>query len=574
MGLPMTPKAIKIFFAMFLLFIICFSFGTDLPKTKNGGFFSDESTYFSIMQSLAFDYDLEYTQADIIRIRENFWVGPMGLFLKQGRNNRLYYAKSFIYPLALAPFFRIFGTHGILLANGLMIFFVLLMGFLLLRQQYSPKRSFVFTIMYLFCSITFIYVWWITADLFNFFVNFAALFFFFYEFKNPAWSSIASVFFAAAIFSKPNNLLHIGVLFLLLLYQKKWKKFIRLGLICVVFLAGLFAFNYSQTGEINYQGGERKSFYGNFPLEREDFSFASGHKMSTDTYWSRFYLSPNITLLNVFYYFFGRFTGMLIYFFPAFFLLLLFFFQKKHPQDWFVLAGIVSAILCYILLMPDNYFGGGGSLGNRYFLNIYPLFFFLGYRERRFKFSLLPAVAAMIFLAPIFMNGMFNSAFPRYPGLSFPIKFFPAEKTQYATLPSNTNPRAFNRKIAEKYTLFFLNDNYNPIEGEAFWTHADKELEMFLLAPGKVKRFTFQLKNIPLANYIHLQVEHKSKNIFIAAGNVRDITFTNVHGLRIANRFIYHIKIKSSNYYCPFFIDAKTQDRRQLGVQTQIELGY
>ena len=45
-------------------------------------------------------------------------------------------------------------------------------------------------------------------------------------------------------------------------------------------------------------------------------------------------------------------------------------------------------------------------------------------------------------------------------------------------------------------------------------------------------------------------------------------------GLRIANRFIYHIKIKSSSYYCPFFTDAKTMDRRQLGVQAQIELNY
>jgi hypothetical protein len=63
----MTSKAIRNFFILFLLFIIFFSFATDLPKTKRGGFFSDESTYFSIMQSLAYDGDLEYTRADIVR---------------------------------------------------------------------------------------------------------------------------------------------------------------------------------------------------------------------------------------------------------------------------------------------------------------------------------------------------------------------------------------------------------------------------------------------------------------------------------------------------------------------------
>ena len=91
MTATMTPKAIKIFFVLSLLFVIFFSFGTDLAKIKKGGFFADESTYFSIIQSLAFDGDLEYTRADIIRIREVFSVGPMGLFLKKSKDGRLFY---------------------------------------------------------------------------------------------------------------------------------------------------------------------------------------------------------------------------------------------------------------------------------------------------------------------------------------------------------------------------------------------------------------------------------------------------------------------------------------------------
>jgi len=328
----MTTKFIRIFFILFLLFIIFFSFGTDLAKTKKGGFFSDESTYFSIIQSLAFDGDLEYTRADIVRIREIFWVGPTGVFLKKGHDGRLYYAKSFIYPLVVAPFFRLFGTHGILLANGLMIFFVLLMGFLLLRQHHPQEKSFTLTIIYLFSSITFIYIWWITADLFNFFINFAALFFFFYHFKKPAWNSLAGLFFAAAVFSKPNNILHIGILFLLLLYQKDWKKFLSMALICLLVLSSLLYFNYIQTGAFNYMSGERRSFYGNFPFERPDFTFAGGFPMSSDNYWSRFYLSPAIALLNLFYYIFGRFTGMIVYFPSALFLLLLFFSRKKNRR--------------------------------------------------------------------------------------------------------------------------------------------------------------------------------------------------------------------------------------------------
>ncbi|MDD8013960.1 MAG: hypothetical protein PHX05_10825, partial [Acidobacteriota bacterium] len=272
----MTPKAIKIFFALFLLFVICFSFGTDPAKTKKGGFASDESSYFSIMQSLAYDGDLRYDRADIVRIRKDFYAGPTGIFLRQAGDGRLFFAKSFAYPLAAAPFYRLFGTHGILLASGLMIFFTLLMGFLLLRQHHEPRKSFFFTLSYLFGSIIFIYIWWITADLFNFFVNFAGLFFFFYRFKKPAWNGLAGLFFALAVFSKPNNALHIGILFLLLLYQKKWRQFLATALVGLLVLSGLLYFIYAQTGTVNFMGGERRSFYGNYPLERPDFTFSGG----------------------------------------------------------------------------------------------------------------------------------------------------------------------------------------------------------------------------------------------------------------------------------------------------------
>lgn len=578
----MTPKTVHVSFALLLVFLVFFSFGTDLAKVKNGGFFSDESTYFSIAQSLAHDGDLEYTRDDIRRIRASFANGPMGLFLKQAKDGRLYYAKSFIYPLALAPFFRLFASHGILLANSLMLFLTLLMGFLLLRRLHPPGRSFLFTALYLLGSVTFVYVWWITADLFNFFVNFAALFFFFYPFKRPAWAGLAGVFFAAAVFSKPNNLLHVGVLFLLLLRRRQWRRFLALGLVCALVLAGLFAFNFAQTGEWNYQGGERRSFYGNFPLERPDFQFAGGNSMTTDTYMNRLYLTPAIALYNAFYYVFGRFTGMLIYFFPAVFLLLLALLRRKSTEDRFLLAAIGLAVLCYILLMPDNYFGGGGSLGNRYFLSVYPLFFFLGVAgpqaggegsELRFRFIALPAAAAAVFLAPLALNGLFNSAYPRFPGLSLPARLFPPEKTQYATLPSNTNPRAFHRKIGERLTLFFLNDHYHAIEGQTFWTYADKELELFLLAPERAGSFVIQLKNIPVANQAWVQLEHRRRAVFLEPGGVRSLRFRNIPGLRIGGeRRLYHLRIRSQRSHCPYFAQPGAADRRLLGVQVQIQI--
>ncbi len=172
------------------------------------------------------------------------------------------------------------------------------------------------------------------------------------------------------------------------------------------------------------------------------------------------------------------------------------------------------------------------------------------------------------------MDAMFHSASPRFPGISFPARYFPAEKTQYSTLPSNTNPRAFNKHIADKYALFFLNDNFHPMEDEFFWTYADRELELFLVAPGAVKAFHVQLKNTPLANQVRFQIEHKVQRVFLAAGGIRAITLGNIPGLRIDDRFLYHVKIKSGRSYCPYFSEADSSDARWLGVQAHIELEY
>lgn len=570
----MFPKTVRAFFLLSLLFVIGFSASIDLAKVKEGGFFSDESTYYGIIQSLAMDGDLRYERRDIQRIREAFKVGPMGIFLKRGRDGRLYFAKSFIYPLLAAPFFRLFGVHGILLANGLMLLAVLLMGYLLLRQHHAPRESLSFTLLYLFGSVACVYVWWTTADLFNFFVNFAALFFFFYNFRRPAWGHLAAVFFAAAVFSKPNNLLHIGVLFLLLLARREWKRFAVLSLLSVLLVAGLFVFNYVQTGEVNYQGGERRAFYGNFPLERPDFTFeaGAGNRMTSDTYWDRFYLSPAIALYNAFYYVFGRFTGLFIYFFPALFALLLFCLQKKAREDWFLLAAAVLAVLFYILVMPDNYFGGGGSLGNRYFLNVFPLFFFLGHRQRSFRFSLAMLLPAVLFLAPVYMHALGHSASPRYPGVTFPSRLFPAEKTQCLTLPSNTNPWAFNKKIGGQYALFMLNDNFHPVEGNFFWTRGNRELEFFLLAPFRVGALELQLRNIAKPNHVSLAVEHKRKTVFLEPEGVRLVRFVNVPGLRLGNRYVYQVKVRSRQSLCPYFDTPGSRDLRQLGVQVRIRV--
>lgn len=576
-------KTAGYFFTLLLIFIIFLALGVELPVRQNGGFFSDEAGYFTIIQSLAYDFDIKYERKDLLRIKSHFPGGPNGMFLKKGKDNNLYFAKSFAYPLLAAPFFRVLGVKGILLFNGLMIFFIILMAYLLLKQHHPDPKSFSFALIFVLASVTPVYVWWMTADLFNFFVMFAGLFFFFYKFKRPQLFYIAAVFFSLAVFSKPWNAAAVGIVYLILLYRKEWKKFVLLTLVSAVIFSVLVGFMAMQTGELSYklfQGGERRTFYKEFPFATDEDPIAvfdRGHNMSFDGYWERLHLSPKIVVANLYYFFFGRFTGMFIYFFPACFLLLVFFFQEKIPEDWFIFGAIVTAILVFTILAADNYFGGSGSVGNRYFFNIFPLFFFLGFKKRNFRFRIVSVVMAAIFLPGVFMDSHFSSTFPRMAGLSFPAHLFPPEKTQYLSLPTNENPRAFGKVIHDrdnKFEIYFVNNYFHEVHNSVFWTRKDYCTELFMATPRPVHKFRITLRSEVPGNRVTLDVEYVRKQAVLKAKKKYTVTVEKIPGLRIKDKYVYYIKVKSDNYWGGHRLSNTSEDKRELGVEVRLGVDY
>ena len=85
--------------AVIFLFTLGFSLFTNLPALQKNFLFADEATYFMTTQSLAQNGDLEYTRRDLINYYQAFDAGPLGIFLKKGKEGKIFYAKSWIYPM-------------------------------------------------------------------------------------------------------------------------------------------------------------------------------------------------------------------------------------------------------------------------------------------------------------------------------------------------------------------------------------------------------------------------------------------------------------------------------------------
>jgi hypothetical protein len=598
-GLSMIPENRKVLAICCLIFFffLGLSLFINLPALQGNFLFADEAIYYSMTQSLAEDFDLEYTKKDLIRYYKAFDSGPLGIFLKKGKDDRLFFAKSYIYPLFASPFVKIFGSNGFLVFHSVLLFFILIMGYVYFSLSNTTPLSFAAVLTFLFASVACVYFFWIHPDFFNFFLVFFVLFLWLYKHKkeesppneeqktkfdsfllSDGSDYLASLFAGLAVFSKPPHIIIMGPIVLYAIFKKKFVKAVLIILIFAFTVGLFFGINYLATGDWNYQGGERRTFYGEggYPLEKDHITFdtARGGTMSSEGYMEKHLLPVKFIFYNLFYYFFGRFTGLTWYFFPAILALILFLMGTKRIYQWFLLVAILGGILFYIVIMPDNYAGGGGALGNRYFLSLYPLFLFLPNLKRKPKEIALCWIMAGLFIAPILTNPILHSHYPATHAKKAPFKWLPLEMTLVNNFPTNTNPSARRQPIGLKYSwIHFLDDNFIPRQEESelerfgFWTRGPHTAEMILKTYYPIKTLTVNLLNNPrMRNDITVKVGGEKKKITLGQNQRGTLTFTTLKPFQIKAIHLYRIKIGASKGSMPYFEDEYSQEKRYLGV--------
>ncbi len=136
------------------------------------------------------------------------------------------------------------------------------------------------------------------------------------------------------------------------------------------------------TGDLNYQGGgaDRSTFYGRFPFQTPESTFdTTGIARATDGLLTEVIFNRDAltTVLrhNVVYFLVGRHTGLVPYFFPGMLTLgavpvapagVAAERRSSGSSCW----RLVLASVSLLIYMPFTYSGGGGPVGNRYFLGL------------------------------------------------------------------------------------------------------------------------------------------------------------------------------------------------------------
>jgi len=617
--------------ALLALILLCVYGGlavsVDFPRTAIG-IQSDEATYYMMGHSLAEDGDLTYHRHDLERVWKEFPSGPAGLFLKRGRDvieagtmlrppfvwtrtqpdpdpTRFYYGKSFIYPLFAAPFVKVFGTNGFLLFHALLLAGVAGCAFLFLHARAPAAPSAAIAGAFVMATVVPVYYVWITPELFNFALGFFAYFCWLYKevasrerMPRPLqWTAGAAGDLAAAVllgmatFSKPSNALLFVPLALWFLWTRRPIRLVTASALFVAVAGGLFAVNTAISGEWNYQGGERRTYSWEFPFQTPQSTFYVGEAMGRDEAQTDVILQESVFWTNfghnLKWYFVGRYSGLIAYFFPAVLALVLFLAgaRGRPVWQWLVLAGAVAQILLFVITLPYTWFGGGGSVGNRYFMGVYGIFLFLLPPVTSMAVAIVPWIVGGIFMAKLVLNPFTSSFHPGSYADAGPLRLLPVELSNVNDLPINTerdervvwfgdDPDRQEGTQDPAFQIYFLDRNAFREADKTFWTKGEARAEFLIKTDRRMRRLMYTLSAGPVPTNVRVTLEGRSQDVELAAGETRQIIFAMGDGFPYMKlddglpRFVWNASVASSEGFVPLFREGG-KDTRFLGVRVR-----
>ncbi|HEY7502241.1 MAG TPA: hypothetical protein VH740_27220 [Vicinamibacterales bacterium] len=620
-----------------LLVLLGFAVSVDFPRAAHG-FKGDEATYYSLTYSIVRDRDFAFQRRDLIRVWDEFPSGPEGIFLKRGSvihgikatgrlpfvgfdqspdpsEVRLFYGKSYIYPLIAAPFVALFGTSGFLILHALLMAlnYGVVYRFLAARGS-PPGLAALFAAVFLGASVVPVYFVWLAPELFNFSLVLYAVFLCVYKrvteppssamtsteyfLRSPGADSLAAILLGIVTFSKPTHVLAFVPLAALLILRKEWRRLIVVCALFAIVTSTLFAANAAITGELNYQGGDRKSFNSatGFPFANAERFLDRGASAATDAVPLDILLHRDTALVllwNLYYFLFGRYSGLLPYFFPGVMGVLLFLFSRSPRAlwQWVIAGGLALSAVALLAYMPYTYSGGGGPIGNRYFLSFYPLFLFVMPPLQTVRPALVALAIGALFTAKLVMNPFYTSFNPGEHAKSGPLRWLPIELTLLNDLPVAADGLRARRSLGgvPPVAAYFPDDNAYLPEGDSFWVRGHSRADVLLRAPARVegdhaeplavRRLDLEVTNGPRSNHVVISSGWRREVIDLAPGEVKRIDFKPGGGVPYKpalypTNYIYVFSVSTSAGFVPFLEEPGSNDSRYLGVSVKVTPVY
>lgn len=603
-----------------VLFIICLVAALSVDVVKTGfGLKGDEATYVSIGLSAAFDRDLTYERRDLERFFGLYRSGPDGIFLKRGkrphlsadatppflhvtttpdrRSDRLYFGKALLYGVLAAPFVRVLGLNGFFVFHVVLLFAAAACLYAFLAARSRPGAALAFTTAFIGASCVPVYMVFIAPEILHFSLVAFAYFLWLYKevapaserssrlagfLRGPSSDILAAVLLGAVIYSKPPHILLIVPPVLWLWTKRFYRHGLVTGVICAATTALLFAGTALNTGEFNYQGGDRKACYTGFPFDGATPDPWNVNRncpgMATNDSDAENVLKDftHRFTTNVKYFLIGRHFGFVPYFFPGVVAVMLWLLTGERLRPiWrpLTFAAVAASAVILLVIAPFTWSGGGGPPGNRYFMSLYaPLFFLTPPLMSTFP-GVLAWAGGALFTAKMLLNPFVAAKFPSQTTERGFARQLPVELTMANDLPVELlgEPRAHT--WMSDVLLYFLDEHSYPPEvvdaegHRGIWIAGDGRAEILIRCEWEIDRLEMQVRSRVPTTFI-VSMGGAAQSVRLEPDKPATVTVP-AAGIRDLRSYAYLLKARSTEGFVPHLLDPTTDDMRNLGVLVQ-----
>lgn len=524
------------------LFLALFPLTLGKPGLPSG-LKADEPAYYLMALSLAHDRDLKAEARDMDRAFLEFPFRKIDnlILMSDDGWKTVYFGKPYLYSLFAAPFAGLFGANGMVCFNLLLLVAMIWMGALYLARFNDGGLAALFATGFFLLSNGWSYAFWLHPEVLNMASVAGCLFFGLHRFGKgegeaaPRWAmALSGAMLVPAAYNKPMLVALGAPLVLAWAYRRDLR---RLGIwlagaaVAALLVVGVAT---ALTGHpTSYLGVKRQGVtlceQGVMPIGPATSASANAQPAPdaarpTGGAWSWIFAAPEVGpsqfLENFGYFLWGRHTGLFLYTPFALVALLLFLLHGRRTFEQWTLFGALGVVaVFFVAWIPDNWQGGGGFVGNRYFIAAYPGFLFLLRKLQPRFLTGLGFTLGGLFLAPI-MFTPFGAGGPE-PTLQShvrnrPFRYFPLE------LSLREVPGYDKRTIGE--TTFLGRRDGVLFRGESFWARGASRVEVFVSEERALDRAVFELRNAAPGNEITLELDGDRQVLSgLAAGEVRRV---------------------------------------------------
>lgn len=563
----------------------------DVPRLA-GVIKGDEATYVAMALSLAHDGDLKFDAGDLARFERVYRQGPEGIFLKRTyrltprlqfawppiridrtpvpSTQRLSFAKAFAYPILAAPFVAIGGLGGMLILNILLLAVSVWCAVRFCQARMGQVAGAVLGFAFVVASVVPVFGVFLTSEIFNFTLVLVGYFLWF-QGKGLREYFLAAVLVGIATYSKPGIL--AGPLILAGFFQ--WPRRTWLAIVATVALTtgGLFALNALVTGEMNYQGGDRKSFYGQYPFTSASVTFDSiGGDMTTNDADTGMVLAPETLRLlpvNAWYFLVGRDAGLVPFYFPGVAIAALWLVQIRRATvaQWATALACAGSIAVLLIYFPFTWNGAGGPPGNRYFLTVYPTLLFLLPSGVGLASAVVALVVGVAFTGAMVIQPFKASSNTWANVARAPLRWLPIELTILDDLPVRLDVRRGRVILVKDPTVFTyaMDPNMYFAEGQAFWIRGNASTDIVLRIDRPLTRLELDLTT-RVPNVVTVSFGGRDTRVEMPADGFARVRIAPGAALDVHHSFPYVLHLSTTDGFVPAKTDPGATDDRNLGV--------